>query len=112
MLPSDRRILAVAAALVGLLDALAIERKGHAGDELVPLASCGVERRALRRLAREGRLEVVRIGRRQYTTRRALAGLVTLGPVGAEAGEQATDPAAAARKAYAAPLRLARGGGR
>jgi hypothetical protein len=73
--PDDPRVVALAAAIVDLVDALA-KGSTERGDELVALTSCGVERRALRRLVRDGRLEVVRIGRRQYTTRRALAALV------------------------------------
>jgi hypothetical protein len=48
-----------------------------AGDELVPLASCGLEARAVAALVASGELPVRKIGRRRYTTKRALAALVT-----------------------------------
>ncbi len=76
MRPENPRVLAVVAALVGLVDALAAERRDGEGDELVSLADAGIERRALRRLQREGRLPVERIGRRLYTRRSALLALV------------------------------------
>jgi hypothetical protein len=108
MRPNNPLVLAVAVAIVGLVDAL-VARLDAAPDELVPIASCGVERRALRRLARQGRLEVVRIGRKSFTTRRALAALVDA-PQSA-APLPAADPVAAARAAYASKsLRVVRGG--
>jgi hypothetical protein len=112
MRPDDPRVLAIAGAIVALVDAATAERAGAVGasDELVPLNSCGVERRTLRRLTKEGRLEVVRLGRKLYTTRRALAELVTdRGRSSAREKPTAGDPRAAARAAYAAPLRVVRG---
>lgn len=115
MLPSDTRVLALAAALVGLIDALAGARRADAGDDLVALAGCGIERRALRRLQREGRLPVERIGRKLYTRRSALVALVQTEPTEApsRASTHAVDPEQAAREAYAGrSLRVVRGSGR
>lgn len=112
MTPHDPRVFAVAAALIGLVDALAAERgAGRASDELVPLADAGVELRALRRLVRQGRVRSTRIGRRVYVSRADLAGLVGQAPASASATARApaSDAASAARAAYAAPLRVVRG---
>ena len=43
---------------VELVELLRSDPAGERGDDLVPLDSCGVERRALRRLVKDGRLEV------------------------------------------------------
>jgi hypothetical protein len=113
MQPSDRRVLAVAAALVGLAEALAIEARVAVADELVPMADVRIERRALRRLVAAGRVRSVRIGRRMYVSRADLARLLDATPVGAATQPTTTtDAAAAARDAYAAPLRVVRAGGR
>jgi hypothetical protein len=103
MLPSDPRVLAVAAALVGLVDALASERRAAPGDDLVALAGCGIERRALRRLQRDGKLPVERIGRKLYTRRSALLALVQTETAAAPAcaSTAAMNPEQAAREAYA-----------
>jgi hypothetical protein len=97
---------------VGLVDAISEQRPVSRSDELVAFPF-GLERRAARGLVREGRLTTTRIGRRVYTKRSALLALVDGSPIDRKnAGPmRATDPAAAARKAYAAPLRLAGGGG-
>lgn len=44
-------------------------------DELVPVADCGLELRTARRLVREGRLPVVRLGRRRLVRRSDVARL-------------------------------------
>jgi hypothetical protein len=105
----DPRILALAAALAGIIDALAIERRADVGDDLVPFPF-GFERRAARALIREGRLATTRIGRRIFTRRSAVLALVgdSANPVPAPA-PVVTDPVAAARAAYAAPLRAVGG---
>jgi hypothetical protein len=112
MRPNDPRVLAVAAALVGLVDALLAERRAEVADELVPLADAGIERRALRRLQRDGRLPVERIGRRLYTRRSALLALVITTPAKEVPPNAApvADVAQAAREAYAGrPLRIVGG---
>jgi excisionase family DNA binding protein len=111
MRPDDPRALAFAAALVGLVDALAAERGGQASDSLVAAADSGLERRALRRLIRDGRVRSTRIGRRVYVSRADLAGLLAdAPPSGARSTPAAApDAASAARAAYAAPLRVVRG---
>jgi hypothetical protein len=45
-------------------------------DELVPVDSCGLERAARRRLERDGRLPVVKLGRRKFVRRSDVAKLV------------------------------------
>jgi hypothetical protein len=107
--PRDPRVVAVATALVWLIDALAPARSDDHGDELVLLNSCGIERRALRRLAKDGRLEVVRLGRKLFTTRRSLAALVRERAPGEPKKATTRDAQAAARAAYAAPLRVVGG---
>jgi hypothetical protein len=75
------------------------------GDELVALADCGLDARSRRRLEREGRLPVSKIGRRKFTTRSALVALVpSMSTIRAtpEARTPAETPGEAARKAYAA----------
>jgi hypothetical protein len=113
MTPHDPRVLAVAAALIGLVDALAAERATGLSDDLVPLADAGLERRALRRLVRQGRVRSTRIGRRVYVSRADLARLVETVPTSTSApafgGGGASDAARAARTAYAEPLRVVRG---
>jgi excisionase family DNA binding protein len=112
MTPHDPRVLAVAAAIVGLVDALAAKRgAGRAGDDLVPMADAGIERRALRRLIREGRVRATRIGRRTYVSRADLGALLAASPV-ASAARTAPDPAEAARAAYGVTLRVVGRGGR
>ena len=112
MTPHDPRVLAVAAAIVGLFDAIASERRGDGADGLVPMADAGIERRALRRLIREGRVRATRIGRRVYVARADLGALLTTrAPLAPTAGAK-SDPAEAARAAYSAPLRVVRGSGR
>src|ERR1700722_179041 len=103
MRPDDPRVLAVAAAIVGLVDALASERCERVGDDLVPLADAGIERRALRRLIREGRVRATRIGRRVYVARADLGALLTTRvPLAPAASSDKSDPAEAARAAYSA----------
>ncbi len=112
MRPDDPRVLAVAAAIVGLFDAIAAKRRGDVADDLVPLADAGIERRALRRLIREGRVRATRIGRRVYVARADLGALLTNGSPVVPAANASSDPAEAARAAYSASLRVVRGGGR
>jgi hypothetical protein len=104
----DARVLAVAAAIVGLVDALAGERATGAGDELVPFPF-GLERRAARALVHSERLPVVRLGRRIFTRRSALVALVEASPPARSPA--VADPAVAARAAYirGAGLRIVRG---
>jgi hypothetical protein len=97
----DPCVLAIVAAIVGLVDALAAERQERARDGLVPLADAGIERRALRRLVREGRVRATRIGRRVYIFRADLASLLDAPPQ-ARAASTATDAREAARAAYRA----------
>jgi excisionase family DNA binding protein len=106
--PRDSRVLAVAAAIVGLFDALATERIGNASDGLVAVADAGIERRALRRLIREGRLRATRIGRRVYVSRADLTDLLSAAPTVVPAAFTAADPREAARASYRAPLRAVR----
>jgi excisionase family DNA binding protein len=101
----DPRVLAVAAAVVNLFDALATEDRGPTSDGIVALSEAGIERRALRRLIREGRVRSTRIGRRVYVSRADLTALVTAAPTRPPPAFTATDPRAAARAAYQAPLR-------
>jgi|SRR6185312_2624628 len=83
---------AIHAALDVLLDTLDAYRQASLStDALVPLTADGlkpykVELRAAVRLADEGKLRTVQIGRRRYTTARHLAALVdTLEPARREA---------------------------
>jgi hypothetical protein len=105
----DPRIFAVVAAVVGLVDALATERRGDVADELVPFPF-GFERRAASTLVRQGKLASTKIGRRTYARRSDVLALVsdTAMPA-ADAPPLATDAATAARAAYASPLRVVRG---
>jgi hypothetical protein len=107
MRPDDPRVLAVAAALVGLLNALRGERQTEQADELVAYPF-GLERRAARELVRSGRIPTVRLGRRTYGRRSALLALVGAPPAKAPA-PSASDPTGAAREAYGRPLRVVRG---
>jgi hypothetical protein len=110
VLASDARILAVATALVGLVDALAAGRGTGGADELVALTDSGLDARTRRRLERDGRLPVVRLGRKKFTTRAALAALVNAPTTAAAVVPTATDATTAARAAYApGPLRMVRG---
>jgi hypothetical protein len=47
-----------------------------AADDLIPLAQSSLGARTRRRLEREGRLPVVKLGRQKFTRRSALVGLV------------------------------------
>jgi hypothetical protein len=108
MRPDDRRVLAVAAAFVGLLDALTAQRRAaDDADALMPFPF-GLEHRAARSLMREGRLATTKIGRRIFTRRSAVLALVGDTPQAAPRMVGA-DPAAAARAAYDAPLRVLQG---
>lgn len=113
MSPNDPRVLAVAVALVGLVDALTAQRASLRSDALVPLGDAGIERRALRRLIRDGRIRSTRIGRRVYVSRADLARLFESAPAPTSARTSvergAADAARAARAAYASPLRVVRG---
>jgi hypothetical protein len=96
----------------GLRELVEAEDATQADVELVPLADAGIERRALRRLIREGRVRAARIGRRVYVARTDLGALLTTRAPLAPAAAAKSDPAEAARAAYSAPLRVVRGGGR
>jgi hypothetical protein len=112
MRSEDPRVLAVAAALVALLNALAADTRGHATDELVAFPF-GLERRAARALMRAGQLSTTKIGRRVFARHSAILALVgdTPGTPQRTAVALAT-PAAAARAAYAARTLRAVDGGR
>jgi hypothetical protein len=106
---NDPRVLAVATALASLFEALRSDRSGETPDELVPFPF-GFERRAARALVRGGGLATTKIGRRIYARRSALIALVgdAAKPV-RDMPTAANDPAAAAREAYASPLRAVGG---
>mgnify|MGYP001172913420 CR=1 FL=1 len=72
-----------------------------AADDLVPLADTPLDARTRRRLEREGRLPVVKLGRRKFTRRSALAGLVAETAAPTISTASSDDPQAAARDAYA-----------
>ena len=114
MRADDPRVLAVATAILALVDAFAGERPGDTADELIAFPF-GLERRAASDLARSGRIPTVRLGRRTFTRRSALIALVgpSPSPAAALAAPPVADPASAAREAYSArPLRMMRGGSR
>ena len=70
-------------------------------DELVPVAESGLDARTRRELEREGRLPVVKLGRRKYTRRSALVALVAETPQRHVSPINGiTDPREAARAAY------------
>ena len=100
MRPDDPRVLAIASAIAGLVDALAVERTGGSADELVPFPF-GFERRSARALIRTGRLATSKIGRRTFARQSALVALVGDTPVPASrVASVKPDPTAAARLAY------------
>jgi hypothetical protein len=108
MRPDDPRVLAVAAAIVGLVDALAPERgTGPGGDELLAYPF-GLERRAAGALVRQGALTTRKIGRKLYARRSDVVALVAASPAPATAptAAPANDAASAARSRYADPLRV------
>jgi hypothetical protein len=108
MRPDDPRVRAVAAALVGLVDALSIERDAGPGvDELLAFPF-GLERRAASALVRRGTIATVRLGRRLYARRSDLLALVQLTPEPTEP-PAVVGAAEAARAAYARPLRVVGG---
>ena len=110
MRPNDSRVLAVAAALVGLVDALSTERRGDHPDELVAFPF-GFERRAASALVRQGKLATKKIGRRSYARRSDVLALVEVPAKAApDVAKTTSDATAAARAAYARPsLRVLRG---
>lgn len=63
-------------ALDSFLDALDAYRAAPFEDELVKLADVPIEARARTRLVRDGRLRVIKLGRRLYTRRSYIAKLV------------------------------------
>jgi hypothetical protein len=80
MSPDDPRIVALAAAIVALIDGMRGDAPSHAHDDLVPLthealAERQLEHRAVVRLAESGELRTVKIGRRRYTRASWLADL-------------------------------------
>jgi hypothetical protein len=79
---AELRALADAAEALGRIARALAERPDPAvQDDLVPLADLPFEVEARRSLVREGRLKVVRVGRKLFTSRRAVAALVdTLPP--------------------------------
>jgi hypothetical protein len=111
MRADDPRVLAVAAAIVVLVDALASASPTGTDDELVPFPF-GLERRAARALVRAGRLPSVRIGRRLFTRRSALLALVA--PSTSTPASAVDSASEAARAAYArgSGLRVVRTAGR
>jgi len=78
----------------------------EATDELVALAECGLEASAWRKLVRNGELPCRRIGRRWYTTKRALAALVGTGHPQVATLDPSDEPEGADE--YQAALRQAR----
>lgn len=84
MKPDDPRVVAVATAIVSLVEHLSIAPGAGAspphGDALVPingeaLAALGLELRPVARLADSGELRTLRIGRRRYTRQSWLVAL-------------------------------------
>jgi hypothetical protein len=72
MTPSDARVVALAAAIVAVVDALSSASTHDTADELIPLTVAGLaarnmEHRPILRLAESGALRTVRIGRKRYT---------------------------------------------
>lgn len=53
---------------------------GPAGDEVVPLDACGLERAAARRLVATGELPARKVGRRWMVRRADVAGLILAAP--------------------------------
>jgi hypothetical protein len=107
--PDDPVVVALAVAIANVLNAITCSNRG-AADDLVALADSGLDARTRRRFEREGRLPVVKLGRRKFTTRAALLALVSAPTKGAEVAPPASDATAAARAAYAsATLHLVRG---
>jgi hypothetical protein len=75
--------------------------KPEGADDLVPLSESGLGVRTRRRLEREGRLPVVKLGRQKFTRRSALLELVGEGDaVAASATPEVKDPREAARARY------------
>jgi hypothetical protein len=71
-------------------------------DDLVPLAETALDARTRRRLEREGRLPVVKLGRRKFTSRSALASLVDPAAAdGSSCPPEDADARAVARRVYA-----------
>jgi hypothetical protein len=71
-------------------------------DDLIPLAETALDARTRRRLEREGRLPVVKLGRPKFTRRSALASLAD--PSAADAAScppEDDDARAVARRVYA-----------
>lgn len=95
----DPRVLALAAAIVALLDAVATRAQAPTSDDLIPLTAEGLaahrfEHKPVLRLAESGQLRTVRIGRRRYTRPSWLAEVAAGLPAG-----RRTSPSAAERKA-------------
>lgn len=77
------------------------EARADEVDDLVPLAETGLDVRTRRRLEKEGRLAVVKLGRRKFTRRSALAALVSdTSRCDVSTRLAVTDPREAARAAY------------
>jgi len=91
----DPRVIALASAIVALVDALAQNMTGTPLDELVPLtrealAARKLEYRPVLRLADAGVLRTVKIGRRRYARASWLAALTERLPAVAMRKAQAT----------------------
>jgi hypothetical protein len=81
-------------------------------DDLVPLSESGLGVRTRRRLEREGRLPVVKLGRQKFTRRSALLELVGEKDASDSATPEAKDPREAARTSYNRSLALVPSTGR
>ncbi len=90
-----------------LAEAARIRAQGSAvhddADELVPLCRSGLAVRTRRKLEREGRLPVVKLGRSKFTRRSALLALLdaTTGDGPRAPGQHPSTPQEAARASYA-----------
>jgi hypothetical protein len=97
-------LLARAHGLLAQAARLRAEHSEEAGgaDDLVPLSKSGLGARTRRRLEREGRLPVEKLGRQKFTRRSALVGLVGNGKANIPSpATTVLDPREAARADYA-----------
>lgn len=112
---SDPRVLALASAIVELLNVLAEGHQAPPHDELVavapkPLAALGLEYRPTLALAQAGTLRTVWIGRRRFTRRSWLAALAEALPPACSAQPEDDLAEAARRRASRRSLRVVGGG--
>ena len=93
---NDPRVVAVASAIVALLDGVTANAARPTTDELIPLTVEGLaarqlEHRPIMRLADSGKLRTVRIGRRRYTRPSWLAAVAEVLPTTRQAVPSASD---------------------